>query len=142
MTTPYHKFLNPKRRLINNNGIDLDVDIPDGNLEFGKAMYARSCANCHSLDEQSLMGPPLRPIYQSKSALFFKVYNYSDSMRSKKFIWTKEKLFRFLKEPEAIVPDTYMAVEGVKNTYENASIIEYLKYLKSTVNSSFSHKHV
>lgn len=130
MTTPINKLLNPKRQMQNNSGTDLDVDIPDGDLNFGKAMFNRSCANCHMMDDHALQGPAIRPIYQSRSAYFGKAFNYSESLREKRWIWTKEKLFRFLKEPEAIVQDTSMAVEGVKNTFENASIIEYLKYLR------------
>lgn len=38
-----------KRQHHCHNDDDVDVDVPNGDLEFGRKMYGQACAGCHDL---------------------------------------------------------------------------------------------
>ena len=107
-----------------------DIDIPDGDPMYGKTLFDSICTGCHNLNSNGNMGPGLKDVYLRRAGTKSGYY-YSLSLSNSNFYWTKKKLFVFLEDPEAMIPDTKMIFEGVKNEWDRACIIEYLHFLKS-----------
>ena len=108
-----------------------DTDIPDGDITRGEELFKRSCQSCHALNMDGPMGPALENIYLERAGSRRGYQLYSNEQISKKFVWTRAKLFDFIKEPEALVPGTTMLYNGPKSSYDIASVIEYLVFLKT-----------
>lgn len=118
----------PKRRHFADQD-EIDIDIPDGDPVLGKSLFEIHCAGCHNLNDNGNMGPRLRYVFMRKAGTV-KNYFYSKTMAGGSFRWTKKKLFLFLEDPEAMIPDTQMSFEGMSDPWQRACIIEYLHFLK------------
>lgn len=53
-------------------------------------------------------------------------------MKGYDFYWNEIKLFQFLTSPEDVITDSGMIFDGWSDPYDVASVVEYLKYLKTT----------
>lgn len=108
---------------------EADLDIPDGDPVIGERIYNVACAGCHQLDDNHWLGPALRNIYNHRFGT--KRFYYSRAMYDRRGeVWTKQKLFFFLENPDSVVPGTDMWFDGMKDPYERACVIEYLHYLR------------
>ena len=107
-----------------------DIDIPDGDPLKGEIIYKNGCMGCHELDEDTCMGPSLRWVYMRKAGVSMAFKGYSSLMPSGRFYWNRNSLDQFLEDPEKMFPDTNMAFNGMKDSFERACLIEYLHYLR------------
>ena len=90
----------------------------------------QKCYSCHSiaLGEAKLTGPQLggivgRPIASEPG------FEYSPALRrfgKREPRWTAELLDRYIADPEALVPGTSMAFNGIPDPAERAALIDYL----------------
>ena len=56
-------------------------------------------------------------------------FAYSDALAASDIVWDAQTLDRFLADPAASVPGTYMAVGAVPDDERRAAIIAYLESL-------------
>lgn len=135
MEPSFKPYDNPER-LTNIEQIEPDIDIPDGDPARGERIFKAVCTSCHQLDTNGFLGPRLRDVFERKIASV-RGFSYSLSMTTKRSgYWTKKRLYLYLKNPEAMFPETTMYFEGIKDPYDRASVVEYLIFLKSTVNKN------
>jgi cytochrome c len=101
-----------------------NIKIDEHAVANGKRLF-KSCAGCHGLTRKNYIGPHLvnvlgRPVGSLAN------YSYSDSFRSKNFLWTDNMLMKFLKGPRDFIPGTKMAITPLSEK-DALDIIEYLK---------------
>lgn len=118
----------PKRRHFVNQE-EVDLDIPDGDPVLGESLFRIHCAGCHNLNDNGNMGPRLRYVYMRKAGTI-KGFSYSKNLKGAGFRWTKKRLFEFLEDPEAMITDTNMILDGISDVWTRVCIIEYLHFLK------------
>lgn len=90
-----------------------------------KELYQFYCADCHHPDNEEL-GPKHRGVYGRKAGTL-EGFPYSDGMKNSGIVWKAKELDAFLKNPEAVIPDTAMGFEGINKKFERYLIIQYLK---------------
>ena len=74
---------------------------------------ADTCAACHSLRGlNNNIGPGLGSIV-GRPVASIETYEYSEELRNFGGIWSKERLARFLEDPQKTVPGTKMALSGL-----------------------------
>lgn len=75
------------------------------------------------MDTNTSYGPMLRDVLGRRHGV--KKFHYSPRMTGNKtaFRWSKQRLYIFLEEPEAMFPDTNMFFDGISNPYERACLI-------------------
>lgn len=90
----------------------------------------RQCAACHSTRPgEHLSGPSLAQVWGRKAATAEGFGRYSNALKKTDLVWDAETLNRWLENPQALVPDTTMAVPGVKDPQQRGNLIAYLKAL-------------
>ena len=103
-----------------------------GDAAKGKEVFAK-CALCHQVGPgaKTLVGPELNGIIGRKAASIADYPMYSDGMKTLGalgVVWTEENLDKWLANPKAILPDSYMSmVPGIPEASDRANIIAYLK---------------
>jgi cytochrome c2 len=90
----------------------------------------QKCYSCHSIEavQAKLSGPPLAGILGRQIAAEPR-FEYSPAMKrfaAREPIWTAELLDRYIADPEATVPGTSMAVNGITDRSERAALIAFL----------------
>lgn len=103
--------------------------------EEGAEVFARLCADCHTVEEgQMLLGPSLFGVVGSPVALSG-VYAYSPALRdlaAAGVVWDFERLDAFLASPRTVVPGTRMLIGDVADAYERSSLIAFLRLQAAT----------
>lgn len=94
-----------------------------GNSERGAQIFVANCRACHSLDTNRV-GPSLRGVY-GRTVGTVVGFNYSASLRKRKFVWSAQILDRWLQGPEGVVPGTRMRFRLVEQS-RRADVIAYL----------------
>jgi cytochrome c len=96
----------------------------------GPAAYAQ-CYSCHSLEpgENLPSGPTLHAIV-GRAVAAEPGFDYSPALR--RFAqanprWTPQLLDRFIADPEALVPGTYMSFHGMADPAERDALIAWLQ---------------
>lgn len=107
-----------------------DIDIPDGDPALGESLFAKICAGCHSQESDGPMGPSLEKIYLQRAGSRPGYEGYSRELISKRFVWTRHRLWDYVTDPLGYIPETTMIFDGIKDPYEMSCIIEYLVALK------------
>lgn len=102
----------------------------EGDPTRGERLFQR-CYACHSVqpEETNLPGPNLAGVVGRRAAALPN-FDYSAPMRARGregLRWTEEALDRYLTDPEAMVPGTLMAVNGLPKAQDRADLIAYLK---------------
>jgi cytochrome c len=92
--------------------------------ERGKDLFARRCSGCHALDLDK-EGPRLRGVY-GRLAGGVAGFGYSEGLKKVGVRWDEASLDRWLRDPEAMAPDTDMAFRLVDGD-ERKAVIAYLK---------------
>jgi cytochrome c len=113
----------------------MSLDITDGTTKMsgdpvhGKAIFAR-CGVCHSIDAgQNRIGPSLHGVVGRKAGSV-SGFNYSTANKSSGIVWTEQRIFVYLKNPQAQgtgVPGTKMSFPGLPSPQDRADVIAYLK---------------
>jgi cytochrome c len=104
-----------------------------GDPSAGKAIFERTCANCHAAQiGVNKIGPSLwdvigRPIASVPD------YNYSQkllSVRGEWKEWTGEKLDVYLTNPREVLHGVKMYFKGLQDPKDRADVIAYLETFK------------
>lgn len=101
-----------------------------GNAAAGKAVFAR-CAICHNGEKGAgnKIGPNLFGVVGRKAGTA-PGFSYSAAMASAGFVWTNDKLDRYVTAPQAVVPGNKMPFGGIASAGQRADLIAYLETLK------------
>lgn len=99
------------------------------NAERGRELFQK-CHACHKLQPPSgADGPALAGVVGRASARLDD-FRYSRPMSRANLTWDEATLDRYLAEPQALVPGTRMAFDGLPSAADRADLIAYLKSLK------------
>lgn len=92
----------------------------------GQQIFEHQCTKCHALDSDK-EGPRLRGVY-GRAAASVPSFQYSDALKNSKITWNDATLDKWLTDPSALVPDTYMAFH-LSNGGDRKAVIDYLRQL-------------
>jgi cytochrome c len=95
-----------------------------GDAVRGKALFERKCTGCHSLDSDH-EGPHLRGVYGRKAGTV-PGFDYSRAVRDSGLLWTDANLERWLRDSDAMLPESKMGF-SVPKIQDRADIIEFLR---------------
>jgi cytochrome c len=101
--------------------------VPAAKPPDGAALFRQQCATCHTLDssEPIRQGPPLDKIL-GRPAAKAAGFGYSRGLATADFAWDEATLDRWLTNPQAMIPDAFMAYRQSKPE-TRAAMITYLK---------------
>ncbi len=93
----------------------------------GKAIFDRSCASCHSMEQgEARLGPSLAGVVGRKAAAQ-RGFAYSAALKVSGKVWTAQELDAFITNSRAAVPGNRMAFPGLANPRDRAALILYLR---------------
>lgn len=98
-----------------------------GDVAAGRKVFA-SCANCHAVGSSARhgFGPHLNALVGRKAGSS-PGYAYSAGMKASSLVWNEATLTAFLRDPNAVVPDTKMRYWGIgMNERKVADLLAYL----------------
>jgi cytochrome c len=101
-----------------------DTSAAPGDPVRGKAAFERRCTGCHALDSDR-EGPHLRGVY-GRTAGTALGFDYSEGVRTSGLIWNDANIERWLRDTEAMIPDSKMGFR-VPKAQDRADIIAFLK---------------
>jgi len=98
----------------------------------GQQVFNNACRTCHTTKEgDNRLGPHLHKIIGRKAGSLPN-YGYSSSMKGAGFVWDKEKLERFIANPDEMVPGNSMKpYGGLASADRRAKVIGFLQSLKT-----------
>ena len=106
---------------------DFGTVLPAANVAHGKEVSAR-CEQCHDLSKggPNKIGPNLWGVVE-RSRASHPGFDYSSAMSADHDPWTYDKLFVFLKAPQATVPGTKMSFAGLRSTADRIDLLSWLR---------------
>ena len=99
-----------------------------GDAVRGKALYARLCTTCHSV-EFSRTGPMHRGVVGRRVGSVPN-FRYSPALTGRKMTWDAKLLSKWLANPEGLFPGQDMGYK-VDSATDRNDLIEYLATLKN-----------
>jgi cytochrome c len=95
-------------------------------------VFNNACRTCHTINEgDNRWGPNLYKII-GRQAGSLPDYNYSSALKGAGFVWDKEKLERFIANPDEVVPGNNMKpYGGLASTDDRARIVSFLQSVAS-----------
>lgn len=97
-----------------------------GDATRGQVLFG-ACASCHSANPGvNRAGPSLFAVV-GRPAGQIAGYHYSPANRASHLRWDEPTLFRYLLEPQAVVPGTFMSFAGLPDPQARADVIAYLR---------------
>ncbi len=100
-----------------------------GDAAAGEKVFI-ACKTCHSSEAgKNMVGPSLHGI-QGRHSGEVAGYTYSAANKNSGIVWSDEKLFQYLENPQRVIPGTKMTYTGVKDPQQRANVIAYLNTLK------------
>jgi cytochrome c len=96
----------------------------NGDATRGRALFERKCTGCHDL-ESDREGPHLRGVYGRKAGSI-KGFKYSDALRRSQLTWTDANLERWLRDSDAMLPQSNMGF-SVPKPQDRSDLIAFLK---------------
>jgi cytochrome c len=111
---------------------DWGTALPKADLAAGKDVSAR-CEQCHDLSKggPDKIGPNLWGVVGRARATRAS-FSYSSAMMSSHDVWDFDKLFRYLKSPQSVVPGTKMTFAGLRSAVDRVNLIAYLRTLSDS----------
>ena len=101
-----------------------------GDVAKGRAIFNRTCMNCHSTKiGVNKIGPSLRGILGRQSASV-PDFNYSEALKSANKVWNNEELDVYLSNPRGTMHGVRMFFKGLPEAEQRADVIAYLATLK------------
>jgi cytochrome c len=93
----------------------------------------RPCQACHDFakDGKAKVGPPLYGVV-GRNVASIPGFGYSDVLKGMGGQWTYDRLFQFIKGPQAMEPGTKMTFPGDKDAQHRADILAYLQTLSDS----------
>jgi len=106
---------------------DFGAVLPKADLAHGKEVSAR-CEQCHDLSKggPNKIGPNLWGLVGRPRASHAG-FDYSSAMSANHDPWTFDKLFTFLKAPQADVAGTKMSFAGLRSANDRIDLLAYLR---------------
>jgi len=105
------------------------IALPAAKPPDGATLFKQQCATCHTINpsEPNRQGPPLFKIVGRRAG---KVdgFHYSPGLANADFVWDEATLNAWLTNPQAMIPDAFMAYRQSRPE-TRAAIIAYLKEL-------------
>jgi cytochrome c len=96
-----------------------------GDPANGKQIFNR-CMVCHSIDAGvNHIGPSLHGVV-NRPAGTVPNFSYSAANRKSGIVWSQQKIYDYLKNPQAMVPGTKMTFPGLPRGQDRADVIAYL----------------
>ena len=109
----------------------IPLDVTDGGQKLsgdpvhGKQIF-NQCMVCHSIDAGvNHIGPSLHGVVNRKAGTIPN-FMYSGANKKSGIVWSQQKIFDYLKNPQAMVPGTKMTFAGLRKAQDRADVIAYL----------------
>jgi cytochrome c len=97
-----------------------------GDPDHGKSIFNR-CTVCHTIQAGvNHIGPSLHGVVGRKAGTEAN-FTYSAANKKSGIVWTEQKIYDYLKNPQAMVPGTKMTFPGLPKPQDRADVIAYLK---------------
>lgn len=110
----------------------MPLDVTDGGKKLagdpvhGKVVFNR-CMVCHTIQPGvNHIGPSLHGVV-GRPAGSVAGFNYSTANKKSGIVWTEQKIYDYLKNPQAMVPGTKMMFPGLPSSQDRADVVSYLK---------------
>jgi len=106
---------------------DWGTVLPAADVSAGQAVSKR-CEQCHDITKggPNKIGPNLWGVIGRPRASH-PGFSYSSAMSADHDSWTYDKIFRFLKSPQAVVPGTKMSFAGLPSAKDRINLIAWLR---------------
>lgn len=106
---------------------DFGAALPAADLQEGQH-ESYKCMECHDLTNAraNQFGPPLWNVV-GRARATAPGFHYSGVMRASHAPWTFERLFVYLRNPQAYVPGTPMSFTGIRNPKYRINVIAWLR---------------
>ncbi|NYE62792.1 cytochrome c [Duganella sp. 1224] len=93
--------------------------------DLGKKAFEQ-CAACHSLKAgENGVGPTLHGLLGSTAGTV-EGFRFSGPMKRSGIVWDEKTLTEFLRNPQAVVPNTRMPFSGMTDEAELKALVAYL----------------
>lgn len=111
---------------------DFGTVLAKADVTAGKTVSTR-CEQCHDLSKggPNKTGPNLWGLIGRPRASH-PGFDYSSAMSSDHEAWTYDKLFKFLKSPQGVVPGTKMSFAGLRSSDDRVNLLAYLRTQEDT----------
>lgn len=90
----------------------------------GRELFAERCSACHALDQNKL-GPMLGGVVGRKAGSV-PGYHYSQALQNASLVWSKDKLDRWLTDPQKFIPGAKMPVR-ILDAVTRRDLVAYLQ---------------
>lgn len=112
------------------NTAGAQIALPSPKPPDGAALFKQQCATCHTtnLSDPIRQGPPLFKVLGRRAGKV-EGFHYSAGLANADFVWDEAKLDAWMTNPQAVIPDAFMAYRQAKPE-TRAAIIAYLRELK------------
>lgn len=101
--------------------------LAEGEPARGAQLY-RGCVACHALEPGlHLSGPSLDGVFERKAGAAKGYTRYSSGMNAADFSWNVSALDGWLKDPDAMIPGTYMSFPGIDDPQARADLVAFLE---------------
>jgi len=88
----------------------------------------QACIACHTVEPgRHMTGPSLADMPGRKAGSLADFPRYSQPLKNSGLVWDDKTLDRWLANPQAVIPGTYMIFPGIKEARARADLIAYLK---------------
>ncbi|GEM_PF-173704 len=95
------------------------ADVAAGGVIF------EQCAACHNLDGTNSVGPYLNGVLGRGTAMA-EGYAYSDANKAANQTWTASTIYKYLVDPQAVLPGTAMTFAGLPDDQDRINVIAWL----------------
>jgi cytochrome c len=106
------------------NGVGAGPVADEANLQRGREVYER-CIACHAIDTNRT-GPKHCGLFGRRAGTAPGFEGYSPALRASGIVWNEQTLGRFLENPPAVVPQTFMTYAGVPDEADRAALVAWL----------------
>ena len=98
-------------------------------LALGQKQFKYKCAACHSMEagENSLFGPHLNGIVGRQIGTLAD-YSFTEIVAEHDFVWTRQRLDDWLRDPQTMVPEMCMPFLGLRNEAQRQALLGYLEF--------------
>ena len=111
---------------------DFGTVLPAADIAAGKEIEAR-CQQCHDSSKggPNKIGPNLWGVV-GRARSEHPGFDYSSAMMANHEPWSFDKLFHYLKAPQAAVPGTKMSFAGLRSAQDRINLLAYLRTLNDS----------
>lgn len=97
-----------------------------GDAAAGEQVFTQ-CSACHVVEPGvNRIGPSLHGIVGNEAGQV-EGFSYSPANANSGIVWTPEKLFQYLENPQRVIPGTTMTFAGLSDPQDRADVIAYLE---------------